>query len=84
MQWNEHVWSLFLHILPYCNPIRTENAAKNIKLSIFLHWISLNKMASTVNFRTSLRRHNVITVRNVFANKKIGEMISLVHNAFRI
>ena len=29
----------------------------NIKLSIFLHWISLNKMASAVYFRTSLR-HN--------------------------
>ena len=30
---------------------------KKIKLSIFLHWISLNKMASAVYFRTSLR-HN--------------------------
>ena len=27
---------------------------------------------------------NVITVCNVFANKNIGEMISLVHDAFRI
>ena len=80
MQWNKHVWSLFLHILPYSSPIRTENAARNIKLSIFVHWISLNKMASAVYFRTS-QRHNV---RNVFANKNIGEMISLVRNAFRM
>ena len=29
----------------------------NIKLSIFLHWIDLNKMASAVYFRTS-QRHN--------------------------
>ena len=27
--------------------------------------------------------HNVIAVRNVFANKHIGEMISLVRNTFR-
>ena len=27
MQWNKHVWSLFLHILPYSNQIHTENAA---------------------------------------------------------
>ena len=27
------------------------------KLSIFLHWISLNKMASAVFFRTSLRQN---------------------------
>ena len=26
MQWNKHVWSLFLHILPYSNKIRNENA----------------------------------------------------------
>ena len=30
MQWNKHVWSLFLHILPSSNPIRTENAAKTL------------------------------------------------------
>ena len=30
MQWNKHVWSLFLHILPYSSPIRTENAAKTL------------------------------------------------------
>ena len=27
---------------------------------------------------------NVITVRNVFANKNMGEMISLVRSTFRI
>ena len=58
MQWNKHVWSWFLHILPYSKPIRTENTAKTFKLSFFLQWISLNKMVSAVNFRTSLRRHN--------------------------
>ena len=30
------------------------------------------------------RRHTVKTVRNVFANKNIGEIISLIRNAFRI
>ena len=39
-------------------------------------------MASASNLRTSLRRHNVIDARNVFANKSIGEMIGQDHNAF--
>ena len=34
MQWNKHVWPLFLHILPYSNPIRTENAAKTLNCTI--------------------------------------------------
>ena len=32
-------------------------------------------MASVSNFRTSLRRHNVIDACNGLANKNIGEMI---------
>ena len=41
----------------------------NITIYIFLHWISLNKMASGSNFWMSLFRHNVIDMRNVFAKK---------------
>ena len=41
-------------------------------------------MAPAMYFRTSYRRHNVKTVRNVFVNKNIGKMITLVCNAFRI
>ena len=41
-------------------------------------------MALTLNFQTSLRRLNVMTVRNVFANESIGKMISLVRNTFYI
>ena len=53
----------------------------NIKLSIFLHWISLNKMASASNFPTSLPPHN-LDARNVFVNKNIGTMISQGRNTF--
>ena len=35
-------------ILPYSNQICTD-----IKISLFLHWISIHKMASAVNLRTS-------------------------------
>ena len=61
---------------------RTENVAQTLKNPFFLHWISLNKLALESNFRTSLRRHNVIENSNVFANKSIGEMISQGGNAF--
>ena len=36
-------------------------------------------MTFASTFRTSLRRHNVIDVRNVFANKSSCEMISQCH-----
>ena len=47
MQCNKHVWSLFLHILPYFNQIRTENTAKTLKYPF--SW-------------TLKRRHSVIAV----------------------
>ena len=39
-------------------------------------------MAWASNFRTTLRRHNAIDVRNVFENKSIGEMNSEGRNAY--
>ena len=48
---------VILAYLPYSSSIRTESAAKTLNCPFFLHWISLNKMASAVYFRTSLR-HN--------------------------
>ena len=42
----------------------------SLKISFFLHCISLNKMASASNFRTSLRRHNAIDMRNHFREQK--------------
>ena len=54
----------------------------NIKISFFLHWISLNKMASAPNFRMSLCRLNAIDVHNVFTIQSIGEMISQDSNVF--
>ena len=67
--------------LRYSNQICTENDAKIV---VVLHWISLNKMASDESFQASERRYNVIPLFNVFANKNIGEMISLFHNVLRI
>ena len=40
---------VFLHILPRSNQNRTENTAKNIEISIFLHQVSPYKMASASN-----------------------------------
>ena len=51
-------------------------------MSLSLHLISLNKMVSTSNFRTTLRCHNLIDTRNIFVNKSIGEMIRQGHNPF--
>ena len=39
-------------------------------------------MVSASDFRTSLCRHNVIDVHNVFANKNSGEMISHGRKAY--
>ena len=39
-------------------------------MSLLLRLISLNKMASASNFRTSLRRHNVIYTRATFSRTK--------------
>ena len=44
----KHVWSYFLHILPYFNQIRTENAAKTLNCPF-----SDTGMVSAVYFRTS-------------------------------
>ena len=66
MQWNKHEWSLFLHILPNFNLNGTENVTK---ISLFLHWISLNKMASALNF-PSLRCHNSIDPLIMFSCTK--------------
>ena len=80
MQWNKHVWSLFLHILPYSSSIRTENAAKTLTCPFSYTGFLQTKWRRLCTFE----RHYVITVRNVFANKNIGEMISLVRNKCHI
>ena len=43
------------------------------KISIFLHWISLNKMGPASNFWTSLHRHNIIDACNVFTTKALAK-----------
>ena len=48
---------------------------------VFLHWISLNKIASAVNFQTSLQRQSSM---QLFATKTNGQMISLGCIAFCI
>ena len=71
-----------LHILLDSNINCTEKRRLNIRISIFLHWISLNKMASVSIFRTPLRCHNIIDARNVLADKSMDKMISQGCNAF--
>ena len=63
------MWSLFMHILPYSNQIRTENAVKTLKY-----------LFSYTEFLSTFERHNVIAVRNVFTNKSDGKMTSLVRS----
>ena len=70
----------FLHILPYSSSIRTENMAKTLNCPFSYTGFLKTKWRRLCTFE----RHYVITVRNVFANKNIGEMISLVRNTFRI
>ena len=72
-------------ILAYFTPFQPKQLWKrrlNIEIFLFLNWISHNKMVSASNFRTSLRRHNVIDAHNVFPNKSIHEMISQGRNAY--
>ena len=52
----------------------------NIKLSIFLHWISLNKRASAMYFRTSF----VITDTHTFSRTKTSSDDQSGPHAFRI
>ena len=47
-----------------------------LNIIFIIYWISINKMASASNFRTSKHRHSVIGARNVFANNGNGELIS--------
>ena len=67
---------LAVFILPYSSTICTENAAKTFSYSGFLKtkWCWL----------CTFKRYNDISVCNVFTNKNIGEMISLVRSAFCI
>ena len=69
---------------PY-QPIQVELSSPAIQNSsrglihwniLFLHRVSPYKMASASNFRTSLCSNNVKEAFNVFANKRISEMIS--------
>ena len=39
-------------------------------------------MATDESFQTSECRYNVKSLFNVFANKNIGEMLSLFHNVY--
>ena len=48
MQWNKHVWSLFVFLIPTQKP--TENCAITLEYH-FLHCFSPNKMASALNFQ---------------------------------
>ena len=69
MQWNKHVWSLFLHILPYFSINRTENVAYTLKIP-FLTLDFSKQNGVSVNFRASFRRHNIIYTRATFSRTK--------------
>ena len=69
MQWNKHVWSLFLHILPEFSIHRAENVALTLNIP-FLTLDFSKQNGVSVNVRTSLRRHNVIYTRTTFSRTK--------------
>ena len=61
------------------------NAMKQTCVIVILAYFTLFQLNSHCKRRLcTFERLYVITVRNVFGNKNIGEMISLVRNAFRI
>ena len=65
--------------------IPTSTALKTSLIHLNIHFLTLDfskQNGVSSNFRTSLRRHNVINARNVFANKSISEMTSHGRNAF--
>ena len=69
MQWNRHEWSLFLHILPDFSINRAENVSKTSNIP-FLTLDFSKQNGVCVNFRTSLRRHNVMYTRATFSRTK--------------
>ena len=57
--------SLFLHILPEFST----NRAENVALTLNIHFLTLDfskQNGVSVNFRTSLRRHNIVYTRATF------------------
>ena len=71
-------FSCIFYLIPTSTALKTSLIHKNIPF-LTLDFSKQNGVSS--NFRTSLRRHNVINARNVFANKSISEMISHGRNA---
>ena len=69
MQWNKHVWSLFLHILPDFSINSAESVAKTLNIPFLTLDIS-KQNGVRVNFRKSLRRHNVIYTCATFSRAK--------------
>ena len=69
----------------FCNPIRTENADKTLNCPFSYTGFSKQNGVGLILSNVITASHcDNITVRNVIANKNIGEMISQVRNAFRI
>ena len=70
------------------NIILTQFAPKTLLKHLIVHFLTLDLSKQNgvgcVLSNVITSSQPVITVRNVFANKNIGEMISLVRNAFRI
>ena len=83
IQWNKHVWSLFLHILPDFSINRAENVAKNIKYPFSYTWFLKTKwrQRQLSNVIMSPKRH--IYACNFFEKESIGEMISHGRNVFQ-
>ena len=83
MQWNKHVWSLFLHFLTWFQHKPRWKRRLNIKYPFSYAWFLKTKWRprQLSNVITSPKRH--IYACNVFANESIGEMISHGRNAFQ-
>ena len=81
MQCNKHVWSLFMHSLPYSN----QTLLKHLTLFVYFLALDFSKQngvgCKLSNVVTSPQRHNR-TQR--FGEQKYRRMISLVRNAFLI
>ena len=73
---NIHAWSLFLHMLSDFSINHAEKSLKHL-ISLFLHLISPNKMASASSFWTSLRRNNVTYTRATFSRTKASAKCSV-------
>ena len=80
MQWNKHVWSLFLYILPDFNLNRTEHVAKT-----FYPFSYTGFLKTKWRQRQTFERHNVPTASlsaQSFREQNHRRMISQGRNAF--